>query len=443
MFACGLAKIIYTFYSDENHNKLKVFNSNIFTSILLGSLGCLVFYPFIDFISTFFGNPYLSNFLYIYLLSIPFSIFYLSLDSTLIFFDKVKVSAKILVYSNILKIGLVFFSLQFFNSLTLVFFSLLFIPIFQCFIALININPILKISYKYCDFNLIKNQLTFGFPLGVTAIIGVVYKSTDSIMISNLLSVSDYAIYRNGAFEIPFLATLYSSIGAIVLPSISKLFHKKKFHDILVLKRRIISNTFAIIFPMVLFISYYSNDLITTYLSAKYVDSAAIFSIFSLLLLVRINDYEDILIVAKKGRIILYIYLVAFFINLLMNYILIIKIGVLGAAISTVLTMFLISIISINISSKIIGYSFSDFFNFSKIFKTARIFIISFVCFLFMNNFLIEDINIFIKFFVYLFLTLFLTIRFRLIEISIIKNVITSIPFFGIYLLKILYKIIK
>jgi O-antigen/teichoic acid export membrane protein len=443
MFACGLAKIIYTFYSDEKHNKLKVFNSNIFTSILLGVLACLMFYPFIDVISNFFANPSLSKYLRIYLFSIPFSIFYLSLDSTLIFFEKIKVSAKILVYSNILKIGLIFFSLQFFNSLTLVFFSLLFIPVFQCFIALINIKPILKISYKFCDFNLIKKQLIFGFPLGVTAIIGVVYKSTDSIMISNLLSVSDYAIYRNGAFEIPFLATLYSSIGAIVLPSISKLFHKKKFHDILVLKRRIISNTFAIIFPMVLFISYFSKDLITTYLSAKYVESAAIFTIFSLLLLVRINDYEDILIVAKKGRFILYIYLVAFFINLLMNYILIMKIGALGAAISTVLTMFFISIFSINISSKIIGYSFKDFFNFSKIFKSAIIFITSFICFLLIDKYLFTDISIIIKFCVYLNLTLFLTIRFRLIEINIIKSVLTSIPFFGIYLLRILYKITK
>ena len=108
MFACGLAKIIYNFYADKKHENLRVFNSNIFIGFFLGALACLIFSPFVELITSAFGNSSLSNYLKIYLLSIPFSILYLSLDSTLIFFDKVKVPAALLsgtlVASGVLQI---------------------------------------------------------------------------------------------------------------------------------------------------------------------------------------------------------------------------------------------------------------------------------------------------------------------------------------------------
>ena len=63
-------------------------------------------------------------------------------------------------------------------------------------------------------------------------------------MISNMLSVEDYAIYRNGAFEVPFIATLYGSIGAIVLQDVARLWNSKRNVDILELKKDVISNTF-------------------------------------------------------------------------------------------------------------------------------------------------------------------------------------------------------
>ena len=116
-----------------------------------------------------------------------------------------------------------------------------------------------------------------------------------------------------------------------------------------------------------------------TYLSPKYIDSSSIFAIYSLILLFRINDYEDIFIVSKNAKIMLYIYITAFLINVILNYFLILRFGAEGAAISTLISIFFIASSSMVLSSRIINKAFYDFFDINALAKTFIILSISFL----------------------------------------------------------------
>ncbi len=429
-FSFGLGKIIYTYFSDPKQDNNEVFISNLYVAVLSGIFAILIFLPLVGFTSNLFDNQNIEPLLLIYILSVPFSIAYLTVNASLIFFDKVSLVAKIAVFTNILKILLIIIAIQILNSILAIFYFLLFISFLQFSIGIYFSKKIFSFSSKKFKLNLALEQLKYGLPLGLTSILGVMFKSTDSFMISSTMSVSDYAIYRNGAFEIPFLATLYSSISAIVLPSISNLFYNEDYNKILFLKKRVINNSFAIIFPILIFFIFYSEDIIITYLSSTYKDSSSIFAVYSLILLFRINDYEDIFVVSKNANKMLYIYLIAFILNLILNYFFIINFGSVGAALATLISIFFIALSSMILSSKIINKNVLDFFDFNLLLKTSFIYVTSFFILAIVFSFF-EEINIVYKLFSYLFITGIIIIRFSLVEIGILNQVFTKMPYFG------------
>lgn len=429
--ALGLGKVIYIYYSDKSKDNDEVFKSNIVTAFLLGILGLCFTLPFVGIIGDFLQNAKTSRLITIHLLSLPFSIVFISLNASLIYFGKVKESAQIAVLSNILKVLLLLVAVQVFDSLFLIFLSLVFVSLVQCLMGLFLLRNILSFKTSTININMAQEQLKLGVPLGLTAILGVIYKSTDSVMISSLLSVQDYAVYRNGAIEVPFVATLYSSIGAIVLPNISKLYNENNFVAIMNLKRRVITNSIALIFPFFLFIVFYSHDIIVLYLSSKYEASAIIFCIFSFSLLIRVNDYEDIMIVSKKGNYILRIYAVAFIVNVVLNYFLIQFLGSMGAAISTIFVLLGIALVSLVLSAKIIGYKMHDYFETFKIVKIVIVSSAIFLLFYMIIDLLDKEVFLFTVFPIYIMITNFVLIRFGLFDVQVVNVLLQKIPIIG------------
>jgi len=187
-------------------------------------------------------------------------------------------------------------------------------------------------------------------------------------MVSSMEGVKSYAIYRNGAIEVPFISTLYASIAAIILPEVSKLYANQQFEEIVFLKKKVIMNTMMITYPILIFFLFNARDTIIIYLGEKYISSAIIFAIFNLTLLIRINDYHDILIAANKSKIILYNYFIIFILNAILNYAFISLLGIAGAAIATVLSLLCFSILMFHSSAISLKVKILDFINLKDFF---------------------------------------------------------------------------
>jgi len=440
LLACGLGKVIYTFYADSTKVPGDVFKSNIATAITLGVVGAIIGILGADIIGLYFNNPDTTPLIRIHLLALPMLVSYFTLNATLIYFDHVKTSAQIAVVTNLLKVGFLLVSIQILDSIMWVFISLVFVACIQFLWAFLYVNKKVDLKGGVFSKKLALEQLWVGVPLGLTAIIGVIYKSTDSIMISNMLSVEDYAIYRNGAFEVPFIATLYGSIGAIVLPDVARLWNSKRNVDILELKKDVISNTFSIICPIFLVITVYFSNIITTYLSSVYQASGIIFLIFSISLLIRVTSYEDVLIVSKKNVFILKVYLFSFLFNLALNYVLINELGRVGAAISTIITLIMIASILLWKTSRLLGATVIDFFDLPKLLKIVLISVIVFIPIVYLEYVLSIYFLLAIGF--YLALVYFIIIRNGLLDRRITTKLLDKIPF-GNYLFGNILKLNK
>ena len=70
-------------------------------------------------------------------------------------------------------------------------------------------------------------------PLAISSLIEKSLVYLDGVMVSAMLTTTAYAFYRAGAVEVPFVAGLYGSVTAIVMPEIAKLFSDNNLKEII------------------------------------------------------------------------------------------------------------------------------------------------------------------------------------------------------------------
>ena len=361
----GLPQLLNVYLADDRKDNRTSLSNNLFTSLLLGLVGAIITYLTADWFGSIFDNTALPYLLKILSLSILFSIPFASLNSFFIYTGKVKLSVILSVLTNILKIILVVLSIQFFKSLPLALASMVLISFLQLVIALLYARKALVYQFNSRE---IKQQILEGFPLGMTGVIAMVILYTDSTMISVMLDIKEYAIYRNGAIEVPFVSTLYGSIAAIVLPEVAKFWQKGKIDELFQLKKKVIMNTIYLLYPILIFLIFNAQSIITLYLGDKYADSAVVFAVFNLTLLIRVNYYADVLISAKMNKYILKVYLFVVLFNFIFNYFLINIYGSVGAAGSTVLSIAVLSALLLRKTLIISNKKLKDLVESKKIF---------------------------------------------------------------------------
>lgn len=364
IFSFGLSQVIFVFLADKNKESGVVLTSNLIASVISVALSFLFISIFKSHIADGFNNPDISIGLDIVKYSFVFFFFNTSLNAFLIGKGFAKKATIIIVTANSIKVILVILSVQLVGSLIVVFYSILISGFIQLALLLHVTKEYFTIAFSS---KLVFQQIKIGFPLALTGIFGMGILQADAVMVSSSFEVKDYAIYRNGAFEIPFFSTLYASIAAIILPKVAELWKSKEIRAIIFLKSKVIVNSMAIIYPMLFFFLVNSTDFIDLYLGEKYHNSALIFLIFNLTLLIRINDYFDVLIASGKTNLILFFNVFIFIINVILNFILIKLIGLPGAAVATVISLFIYAWIHINYTIKALETSYSVFFRIKEI----------------------------------------------------------------------------
>lgn len=352
IIAFGLPQILNVYLSDSNHSPKDVLSSSIIGSCVIGLISFFILFLISPDLSSFLNNNILAKYIQIYSLTLILSVANNLFFTFLIYNGHVKTGTLIIVVSNAIKILLVILSIQIYQSLNLAFWGIVISTLIQFLISFITTRQhIGKVNLL-----LFKEQLKNGFPLGISAFVGITIIYTDSIMVSKVLGVKEYAIYRNGAIEVPFISTLYLSISSIVLPEVSQLIQKRDYKKVIELKKLVVRNSIMIIYPIMFYLIFFSQEFIIFYLGEKYTASSIVFLIFCLSLLVRVNDFHDILISLKKSKYILYTSLLVVFLNFGLNLILIKYYGIYGAAMASIISILVLAWLQIRTSFKLINY---------------------------------------------------------------------------------------
>ncbi len=139
--------------------------------------------------------------------------------------------------------------------------------------------------------------------LGLFDVVSVIFKWIDKWIILFFVSVSQFAIYYNGSYEIPVFALMLSAVGNIVLVELAG-----KARDLSHVKTIFIRSTLflaCIVFPSFAFLLFYHHSFFILIFSTKYLASIPVFIAGLFVLPVRIANYTAVLQSYHKSHIIL------------------------------------------------------------------------------------------------------------------------------------------
>lgn len=186
-----------------------------------------------------------------------------------------------------------------------------------------------------------REMIKYSVPLGLATMLGSITLQLHSIIVASLCSPEDFAVYINGAMEIPVIGIITGSITTVVFAEMAELCSKGDKAAALKLFHKASIKSACILFPTMCFLLVVAEPFITFLYSAKYHDSITPFLIYLFVLPVRIVVYGAALMALGMTRVILVRSIFDLTINCILCFVLVKTIGYIGAAIATILTLYL------------------------------------------------------------------------------------------------------
>lgn len=224
--------------------------------------------------------------------------------------------------------------------------------------------------------------------LGMNEVLSVISKWIDKVFLLYLLTTSEFAVFFNGAFEIPLFGLLISVAGSLMLIEFSGNIQLKD--KILGLFRESFSMLSAIVFPLFFFLLFFRNDIFSLVFKDKYNASIPIFAISIFILPLQINNYSVILQCFSQGKKIMAGSIIDIVIALILMISLYPLMGSRGIVLSIVISTYCQALYYLWHSAKILNINFFRLFPVQElVVKFLILLILYFIIFLLLRDYLI------------------------------------------------------
>jgi O-antigen/teichoic acid export membrane protein len=140
--------------------------------------------------------------------------------------------------------------------------------------------------------------------LGLNDLAGMLFKWLDKWLILSFISVSQFAIYFNGSYEIPIFGLMLSAVSNIILVDLSG----STAYDTIKIKSIFENSSLllaSVVFPSFCFLFFYSNQFFTFIFSENYIEAIPVFVISIFVLPLRITNFTAVLQVNNRTDLIL------------------------------------------------------------------------------------------------------------------------------------------
>lgn len=364
----GINQTITIFMADKRYTHQDVFRTSFRLLTWSGLITAGVFALGFFYFDAVLNNPLIKKYILIAVPALFFQILGSCVTIILVYLNKIRIVSMYTVVSNIIRIAGIFISIKFFESFELLIWWYVVFSALQTLCLLFFVPSDVR-SAGVFDASLCREMIVKSWPLLTTSLLGMGIFYIDGFIVSNMMSVKEYAVYRNGAIEIPFIASIYGSVSTIMFPNFARLQSANNTGLILAEKRNLSRTVAAVIFPIILICICFSDTLITWYLSQKYYQSFMVFAVYNFTTLIRVNDYQDLLAIRGRQKIILNVNIIAFIYNIAMNITLIHYVGILGAAIAYTSTVYLIGFLLAVFTAKTYQVKLKEYIDYISLLK--------------------------------------------------------------------------
>lgn len=187
----------------------------------------------------------------------------------------------------------------------------------------------------------ILNQVRFSVPLGLATLITTVSLTLDKVLVAAASPPAAFAVYVNGAMEIPLLGIITASVAPVLMVDYARLYKEGRISEILALIHRAMVKCALILFPAMVFFMCMAPELMCFVFGRKYESSAIPFRFYLLMLPVRTLSFGAVLQATDHSRVILASSIISLVTNALLLWYAIRLFGPLLAPLGPVVSLYL------------------------------------------------------------------------------------------------------
>ena len=334
--------------------------------LLLGGTGALLGLGFLVMsgpLEALFDNPGLAAHLRAFAL---FPVFMLPLrltENALIVFGRTTLAGALAGGAAILQSAIVLFAVLGGRTLTDTFQLLSLWALLRWLLAAGSLLWLLRAYPVNWSAPTLRRQVRFALPLGAAAMVGLIARQIDQVIVSSTFTPGEYAIYANGTYEIPLVSVLALSVTAVLVPAIVRARQAGDNGEVRRLWHGAARRLAWLFFPTFVFLMVVAEPLMMLVFSERYVASAGPFRILLFLLPLRIFMPSAFLRALGRGRPILTTACWAASIGLVLALVLvrITPLGLRGPAIATTVATYWGAAYSIRIGARTMGWSLREY----------------------------------------------------------------------------------
>ena len=188
--------------------------------------------------------------------------------------------------------------------------------------------------------SVVKSYLPFCLPLIPTTLCIWIVNLSDRYVIGYFMDIGDVGIYSAAYGLGSLVAFFYAPIGVVLLPTITSLYENNNIQELKTHLKYSLKFFLMFAIPSLFGLSILSKSLLRTLTTSEFVSGYLIVSIVALAIIFLNCSYinSNVILLHKRTKLLGGIYAISASINMAMNIILVPIIGILGAAIATLIT---------------------------------------------------------------------------------------------------------
>lgn len=227
-------------------------------------------------------------------------------------------------------------------------------------IFIMSVVVLKEIGVKIPDFSKLKSYLHYGLPLVPSMIFTWIAASSDRYVIVYFLGLAPVGIY-SAAYNIS-QAAIYmflAPISFVLVPTLCRLYDDKKMEEVKTHLRYSLKYFLMFAIPVTFGVSVLAKQILTILATSEFVYTGSLVMPFVALSMVLSGFYSiigTVLILVKKTKIYGLIWGLAALTNLSLNIVLVPYIGILGAAIATLISCAIASGITVRLSFRYLRF---------------------------------------------------------------------------------------
>ncbi len=425
----GLIRYISYYLGKKDKRKIKgVILDAIRIPSIIGIISFVLILIFADKIAILFNKPELTKIIFVFSFTIPFLILIEIFASIFASFKKIQYNVFIRdIFDKFMRLVLVIIFITLGFGLMGIVYAYTIAIILTAFLLVyfsrkkefILFNKKVKAVFST------KELLVYSFPLTLSSLLTLLQKWTDIFILGYYKTASEVGIYNISFSTAALLSVIPTALMSLFIPVISNLYAQNKLKEIKAINTTVMKWIFIINLFFTSILIIFGKELVRIVFGLEYTQgyTALVILAISYLMLSLTHVYSNNLLTIKKTKLVSLLVFISTFIVILLNFLLVPKYGINGAAIATITATFVFLVLII-----ISSYVIMRLQPINKIFiKSLIAGILTIVLFIYLYkilsiNFLILVILILLTFIFYLIL-LILFKCFSKDDISLIKDI--------------------